>query len=53
MKQIIARGEIGKPVFIKCLSTEAVDDIEFYKDFCPHSGGMIFDIAIHDIDLVR
>ncbi|RKX77534.1 MAG: hypothetical protein DRP87_08890 [Spirochaetes bacterium] len=53
MKNLMQKGEIGKPVFVNCLATEAMDNIEFYKQFGPESGGMIFDIAIHDIDLVR
>ncbi|NQT60033.1 MAG: Gfo/Idh/MocA family oxidoreductase [Bacteroidetes bacterium] len=53
VKDLVANGAIGTPISIKCLATESLDDIEFYKQFCPRSGGMIFDIGLHDIDMVR
>lgn len=53
VKDLVAKGAIGTPISIKCFSTESLDDIEFYKVFCPRSGGMIFDIGLHDIDMVR
>jgi len=53
IKEMISNKTIGDLVFLKLFASEAVDDIEFYKKFLPRSGGMIFDIASHDIDLAR
>lgn len=49
-KKRIDSGEIGEPVSVRCISRDpSCPPLEFAKK----SGGLISDLCIHDIDLVR
>jgi len=49
-KRAIDAGEVGRPVYIHCLSRDPdAPPLEFLKA----SGGIIADLSIHDIDLAR
>lgn len=52
-KELIDRGDIGKPIMIKATSMDPNSMIDSFLPFAPTSGGIFRDLAIHDIDLAR
>ncbi|MDR1505747.1 MAG: inositol 2-dehydrogenase [Treponema sp.] len=50
---MVAAGEIGKPVLFRSYSQDPEKFIEGAIAFAPHSGGQFLDMAVHDIDLAR
>lgn len=52
-KERVLRGEIGKVVKVKSVTRDPSAHREFYDRFLPGSGGIFFDMNVHDIDLAR
>jgi scyllo-inositol 2-dehydrogenase (NAD+) len=49
-KKNIDSGNIGEPVFVNCISRDPAGPP---VDYAKASGGLVLDMSIHDIDLVR
>ena len=52
-KEKIDRGDIGKVISVRCASQDPLAIIDGFLEYAPRSGGIFFDLAIHDIDLIR
>ena len=52
-KERIEAGETGRPVVFRAYSQDPMTGIEGALRFSPTSGGVFFDMAVHDIDLAR
>lgn len=52
-KSKIDEGAIGKLILIKCTARDPAYQKETYIKLSPTSGGLIFDMCIHDFDLCR
>lgn len=53
IKKMVAEHKIGRLVHMKLFASESLDNLDFYREFLPRSGGLIFDLGSHDIDLAR
>jgi len=51
IKHAIGNGSIGTPVMVKCVAREAMGPVDEYLQRAASNLGVIFDMAIHDIDL--
>lgn len=49
----VQAGEIGKPILFRSYSQDPETAIKGAVAFGPHSGGLFFDMMVHDIDLAR
>ncbi|SFD17285.1 inositol 2-dehydrogenase [Clostridium uliginosum] len=54
-KEKIEKGEIGKPVMIRCYGFDPAQAIQGFLKFAKNanSGGLFLDMSIHDLDLAR
>lgn len=52
-RQMIKEGKIGRPVYFRSYRMDAVRNIQSSIDFAERSGGLFFDVAVHDFDLAR
>lgn len=52
-RKMIADGKIGRPVYFRSYRMDAVKYIQSSIDFADRSGGLFFDVAVHDFDLAR
>ncbi|TKD70717.1 Gfo/Idh/MocA family oxidoreductase [Pseudalkalibacillus hwajinpoensis] len=54
-KEKIDRGDIGKPIFIRCYGLDPAVKMDSFLKFAGsnYSGGLFLDMAIHDLDLAR
>ena len=52
-KEMIENGKIGTPIMLKATSMDPLSAIDGFLKFAPTSGGIFFDLAIHDIDLAH
>lgn len=52
-KKKIDEGYIGKPIMIRCYGVDPISVIDGAIAFAEKSGGLFFDMAIHDFDLSR
>lgn len=50
---MITEGRIGRPVYFRSYRMDAVEHIQSSIDFAVRSGGLFFDVAVHDFDLAR
>jgi len=53
MKKKIDAGYIGKPILIRMVNRDPKATEDFIVKFSPTSGGLVFDMLIHDYDLAR
>ncbi len=53
LKKKIDEGYIGKPILIRMVNRDPKTMEEFLVKFSPTSGGLVFDMLIHDYDLAR
>lgn len=53
MKKKIDEGYIGKPILIRMINRDPKATEDFIVKFSPTSGGLVFDMLIHDYDLAR
>ena len=52
-KRRVDNGEIGRIIKIRSITRDPACQREDYVRFGPGSGGMFFDMSVHDFDLVR
>jgi myo-inositol 2-dehydrogenase/D-chiro-inositol 1-dehydrogenase len=53
VKKKIEEGFIGKPILIRCYRLDPKKYVQSSIEFSGKSGGLFFDVAIHDIDIAR
>ena len=51
IKRAIENGSIGTPILVKCAAREAMGPVDEYLQRAASNLGVVFDMAIHDIDL--
>lgn len=52
-KELVESGKVGKPFMVRTTGIDSESIIEGTIKFAPTSGGILFDMMTHDIDLMR
>ncbi len=52
-KDMITKGNIGKPIFIQTSTFEKEQTDSYYKQYAPQSGGIFMELNIKNLDIIR